>query len=392
MCPPLTELQRIDTPAILDLKWCQVPVSEKPLLGMATASGEIQLHTLTSQEGRCSLKSVTSAEVGVDRLALSLDWSAGRGDSSDIRAVVSDSAGCVNVLALGESSSLSVISQWKAHDFEAWISAFSYWDTQLVYSGGDDCKLKGWDLRMGPSSPTFTSKRHSMGVCSIHSNPNREHILATGSYDEQVLLWDGRNMRQPLSESALGGGVWRLKWHPTQEHLLLAACMHNDFHILHCQQALEGSGEACPALASYILHNSLAYGADWSHVSLDEPPPCSPQEAVEPRRCSTESGGHLRIQYESPTASFDTSLEDDTGRYIPERISPPPTRSAAGVPPNPAVDSPAMSCLLASCSFYDHMLHVWRWDWTPEEACSSEGQEGAGVKGDGDKSQAGSLA
>ncbi|XP_076021305.1 diphthine methyltransferase isoform X2 [Genypterus blacodes] len=373
MSPPLTELQRMDTAAILDLKWCHVPVSGRAVLGMAAASGELQLYALsdTQEEG---LAALSSMEVGADRLALSLDWSTGRMDS-DVRVVCSDSAGCLSVLSLGEGC-LMPVSQWKAHDFEAWISAFSYWDTQLVYSGGDDCKLKGWDLRMSPSCPTFTSKRHSMGVCSIHSSPHLERVLATGSYDEQVLLWDERNMRQPLSESPLGGGVWRLKWHPAHQHLLLAACMHNDFHILNCQPALEGAGGACPIVASYILHNSLAYGADWSRLSLTEPPPCSPPPA-EPKERLAEIRGHLRIQYESPTASFDTSLEDDAGQYIPESISPPPpaasTSCAAGLALSPdASAASSQSCLLASCSFYDHMLHVWRWDWTPDEHSSAD--------------------
>ncbi|XP_041792784.1 diphthine methyltransferase [Chelmon rostratus] len=365
MSPPLTELQRVDTAAILDMKWCHVPMSGQPVLGLAAATGELQLYTLSgSQEGSRVLQNLSSVEVGPERLALSLDWSTGRMDSSDVRVVCSDSAGCVSVLSLAEGA-LTSLSRWKAHDFEAWISAFSYWDTQLVYSGGDDCKLKGWDLRVGPSCPTFTSKRHSMGVCSIHSSPHREHILATGSYDEQVLLWDGRNMRQPLSETPTGGGVWRLKWHPTHQHLLLAACMHNDFHILHCQQALEGSGGACPVVASYILHNSLAYGADWSHLSLEELAPCSPP-AAEPKECLVETGEHLRIQYESPTASFDTSLEDEAGRYIPEGTSAPSTTPTAGPALNENTSS--LSALLASCSFYDHMLHVWRWDWASDEA------------------------
>lgn len=54
--------------------------------------------------------------------------------SNDVRVVCSDSAGCISVLSLAEGALMS-LSQWKAHDFEAWIAAFSYWDTQLVYSG-----------------------------------------------------------------------------------------------------------------------------------------------------------------------------------------------------------------------------------------------------------------
>lgn len=60
--------------------------------------------------------------------------------SSEVRLACSDSVGCVTVLSMAEGT-LTPVSQWKAHDFEAWISAFSYWDTQLIYSGNTAEKL-----------------------------------------------------------------------------------------------------------------------------------------------------------------------------------------------------------------------------------------------------------
>lgn len=140
---------------------------------------------------------------------------------------------------------------------------------------------------------------------------------------------------------------------------------------LHCSVFFyvfsDGKDAPCPVLASYILHNSLAYGADWSRVPLSNSAPPSPQEPPQTSAGLSESGRHLRIQYESPTASFDTSLEDDSGRYIPEHLSLPEKSSALETLPLLTKDSQSLSCVLATCSFYDHMMHVWRWDWSPEE-------------------------
>ncbi len=72
-----------------------------------------------------------------------------------------------------------------------------------------------------------------------------------------------------------GGGVWRLKWHPCDSHLLLAACMYAGFAVLRVDAASGTAGTAqrstLPARPDnriavaerYPHHQSLAYGASW---------------------------------------------------------------------------------------------------------------------------------
>ncbi|XP_058015315.1 diphthine methyltransferase isoform X2 [Ahaetulla prasina] len=365
---------------LLRFRLCHVPIAGRPVLGIANAQGVVKLAHLIGSEKSCKLQPLGSVDLGDDCLALSLDWSTGREPCGQpLRLVSSDSKGRVSLLSVDESgSSVDVLDQWKGHDFEAWVAAFDYWNTHVVYSGGDDCKLQGWDTRSSSRVPLFTSKQHSMGVCSIQSHPLRENLLATGSYDEHVLLWDTRKMKQPLVDTHVQGGVWRLKWHPSREQLLLAACMHNGFVILNCQNGSDENPEKCTILSSYALHNSLAYGADWSKLPLSDSLETSTAMLTiqEDRSASREDlkGQSLKIVYESPTATFDVLLEEEENR---PSASPPraegtlaPQRPPGdGRVPDTKANGDARAAkvrtetsLLATCSFYDNVLHVWKWE------------------------------
>uniref|UniRef100_A0A8D2DSI0 Diphthine methyltransferase n=1 Tax=Sciurus vulgaris TaxID=55149 RepID=A0A8D2DSI0_SCIVU len=376
----LDEVQRRDTAAILDMKWCHIPVAGSALLGLADASGSIQLLRLgESQESSSLLQPVSSIILNEQCLALSLDWSTGKsGRASDqsLRIISSNSKGQLHFLMVDEAGSgLQHMASWQAHHFEAWIAAFNYWQTEVVYSGGDDGLLKGWDTRM-PALSIFTSKRHSMGVCSIQSSPHREHILATGSYDEHVLLWDTRNMKQPWADTPVQGGVWRLKWHPFHHHLLLAACMHSGFRVLSCQKATEEKQEVV-VLASHTLPNSLVYGADWSWLlvrSLQPVPSFSfPLGDVGARLADWAHG--LKVVSTSPAAPASCEDDDGEGHARPQRpVKPKPSlldrksgsqsHTAAKVYDCSSYPE-GINCdisLLATCSFYDHVLHLWKWE------------------------------
>lgn len=254
----VVEVQNIPTFAITDVKWNTV--NNSTLLSVAGSSGKVEVYCLTENNDNAKLQSLSSFDICSPKLTLSLDW----GGSDKRYFAVSDSRGWVTILSIKDHSGEIVIKQsWKAHTFDAWVVANDYWNKSIVFSGGDDCHLKAWDVRTDCLRPTFVNKHHTMGVCAIQSSHLHEHLFSSGGYDELVHIWDHRMIKDPLSSCNVGGGIWRLKWHPQKANYLLAACCHSGFHVLSINDQEKFNMQV---IASYKAHKSLAYGADWGNT------------------------------------------------------------------------------------------------------------------------------
>ncbi|XP_065366057.1 diphthine methyltransferase [Calliphora vicina] len=255
----LNELDRLETAAILDMKWLKGSGNELPLLATANALGQIDVYALENVK----LKHLHSLDLSTEHdnlLALSLDWGQIADnltpENSTNHILVSDSKGGISLLSWTNERSLTKVRTWPAHNFEAWICAFDKWDKNRVYTGGDDTFLHGYDLRM--ESRVLLNKSHMAGVTCLLSHPKREHILLTGSYDENLRIFDTRSMKQPMSEINLSGGIWRLKSHPLQQNTILAACMYHNFSVVDLHELVSPK-----LVGEYFEHKSICYGADW---------------------------------------------------------------------------------------------------------------------------------
>lgn len=78
-------------------------------------------------------------------------------------------------------------------------------------------------------------------------------------------VFDKRNLRRPVAEHDVGGGIWRVKWHPSEARKqdLLVACMHDGYKVVHLSSS-SGSDPAITTQSENREHESLAYGADWT--------------------------------------------------------------------------------------------------------------------------------
>ncbi|XP_050298245.1 diphthine methyltransferase isoform X2 [Anthonomus grandis grandis] len=232
----------LDTAAVLDQKWCPNLINGLPILGVVNAERSIEIYKFENKHLHLYAR-YSFADNGSETLILSLDWSSGKYECQEPQLVCSDSKGNVHLLTLTLSGELNLVRSFHSHEYEAWIVGFYYWDINVIFSGGDDSLLLKHDMRC--ETPDVKIRHHQAGVTSFHSNKSKEFVVASGSYDEHVHIWDIRNLKKAMSTIKMPGPLWRLKWDPFCQRFLLAAC-------------------------SYYEHKNISYGADWCFLDSTE--------------------------------------------------------------------------------------------------------------------------
>jgi ribosome assembly protein RRB1 len=61
----------------------------------------------------------------------------------------------------------------------------------FLVSGGDDCLIKIWDLRLfGENKPVGMLKYHTKPITSVEWNTNDSTVFAASGEDDQLTIWD----------------------------------------------------------------------------------------------------------------------------------------------------------------------------------------------------------
>lgn len=197
------------TAGVLDMKFNGSTVA------CALSSGDIGVYQHSGRELH-PVQHIVADEDCDEGLALSVGWSPNYSVDVNTPAshfVVSSENGSIQIYTLEASGYRLSRNIPQAHMLmgecvPTWIAAYNVHDDNVIVSGGDDMAIRLWDIRS--ATPVYQSNRHfSAGVTSAEWHPlsDHAHVLAVGSYDGSIKLWDDRQMRQPLTDMQTGAST-----------------------------------------------------------------------------------------------------------------------------------------------------------------------------------------
>ena len=96
----------------------------------------------------------------------------------------------------------------------------------MIGTVSDDLTLQILDTRndSDTTAALVTQDGHDDAINAVAFNPAGEYLLATGSVDKTIAIWDLRNLKMKL-HSLIGhqDAVTSLAWHPFEESILGSA-------------------------------------------------------------------------------------------------------------------------------------------------------------------------
>jgi len=120
---------------------------------------------------------------------------------------------------------------------------------------------------------------HYPVVRDIDFNPNRQYYLATGGDDCKIKIWDIRSFKDPLTTAKHSHWVWCVRYNPVHDQLLLSSSSDERL-ILHCFSSLSSesydltdetteNNSDTPKLMDGVVrvfddHEESVYSCEWS--------------------------------------------------------------------------------------------------------------------------------
>jgi histone-binding protein RBBP4 len=134
-------------------------------------------------------------------------------------------------------------------------------------SVGDDRKLMLWDTRSNNASNIVHA--HASDVHCLAFNPHHEFILATGSLDESIALWDIRNFKYKLySLEAHKDAIFQLQWSPHNENILASSGEDGRLYVFDVSKlVLERCAESSESVSPDVLFEICKHTGEISEFS-----------------------------------------------------------------------------------------------------------------------------
>ncbi|KAG0420499.1 Histone acetyltransferase type B subunit 2 [Dictyocoela roeselum] len=102
------------------------------------------------------------------------------------------------------------------------INDCSYGPTGLIGSCGDDRKLILWDSRTNEAVKILESA-HASDIHSLTFNQKDQNLIATGSADGSVKIWDTRNLKPLATLLQHKKAIMQLEWSPHYSSILASS-------------------------------------------------------------------------------------------------------------------------------------------------------------------------